>query len=549
MNNSNVKIFNKFLIGFFLISVLFIIVLIIDGYFSIGMLSDSYMDTYSSVNSSISQKLTSTIPLKDNSRFRPLEYLTLQGLANIKVLLGISYDNFIIYNLTNLFLLISISFITGLIILKRSQNNTSALLPVVLLLLYPNTIHNICWTSAIVDLLCTLFCLFSLFFIIFYFEKNNFANAVISVLFLLLSLFTKETALVLLPVEILILYSFFGKESFRKLKYVYLSGILILILYFAYRVLVINSFANVNSLSILNFNIIGEITLKTLISIFIPLDYLTLNNLLKVYDFQLIIYLLALILLSVSILLIILKSKCFKSFFFILFFFIVSISLYYIAGYVRPQMMLFPFVFILIIIFSNLKNYNGYGFKGFNGIIWVLLIFILFNWSYWSIKVIEDWKEAYKITILNIENFSSLEINKEKCNLILASPSRIKQSFMLENVSGAYNFWRYHSHLMIDTLINVLNTAALDKNSLTSKLEVSKLTSNSYEIKAKGITQFFEIQGYKLENNRDKIYETKRIKIYPLGVNYFNKVNQVKVEIINGCDVFLYDSLSYIKLK
>jgi hypothetical protein len=91
---------------------------------------------------------------------------------------------------------------------------------------------------------------------------------------------------------------------------------------------------------------------------------------------------------------------------------------------------------------------------------------------------------------------------------------------------------------MKDTLINVLNTAELDKKSLTSKLEVSKLTSNSYEIKAKGETQFFEIQGYKLENYLDKLYEIKQIKIYSLSIDYFGKVNKVKVEIINGCEVY-----------
>jgi hypothetical protein len=541
--------YKKYFIYFLLFSFLYILILYISGFFNIGMLSDSYMDTYSSVNSTISQKLTSAIPFKDNSRFRPLEYLMLQGLANFKVLFGISYDNFIVYNITNLFLLISIAFILGLIIFKRSQKNISALLPVVFLFLFPNTIHNICWTSAIVDLLCSLFCVLSLYFLIDYFEEKKFYKAVISILFLLLSLFTKESAIMLLPVEFLILYSFFGNKSFLKLKFVYLSGILILIFYFLYRVFVINSFFNTYSQTILNSNIIKEITLKTLISIFIPLDYLSLNNLLKNYNFQLIIYLLALISLSVSIFLIIIKGKSFKSFFFILFFFIVTTSLYYVVGYVRPQMMFFPFVFILIIIFSNLKKFNYSSFKLLKRIIYVLLIFIFFNWTIWSFKVIEDWKEVYKITTINITNLSRMDINKDKCNLILASPSRIKQSFMLENVSGAYNFWKYHNHLMKDTLINVLNTAALDKNSLTSKLEVSKLNLNSYEIKAKGETQFFEIQGYKLENYLDKSFDTKQIKIYPVNVNYFGKVNQVKVEIVNGCEVYLYDSLNYIRLN
>ena len=77
------------------------------GFFKIGILSDTFGDAYTAVNSNVADKIINNLQFIDVNRYRPVLFLSLQGIVNLNSLLGIPYDSFILYKVINILLYFS----------------------------------------------------------------------------------------------------------------------------------------------------------------------------------------------------------------------------------------------------------------------------------------------------------------------------------------------------------------------------------------------------------------------------------------------------------
>ena len=127
------------------------------GFFSIGLLSDDYLNIYDAVNSTFYQKLTGNLPFTNAFHIRPFYYLSLEKSVNLSTLFGFAPDNFLWFRIQNLMLLYFIAFTAGLTVYYLTKKASVSLICSITILLYPNNINNICWMAARVDLICGFF--------------------------------------------------------------------------------------------------------------------------------------------------------------------------------------------------------------------------------------------------------------------------------------------------------------------------------------------------------------------------------------------------------
>ncbi len=197
------------------------------------------MNFYDAVHSTLGEKYAGTLPFTNPLHFRPLYYLSLQISSSLHDTLGFAYDDFIFYRIQNLVLYFIITFLSGWIILRKTKKPVYAVITALVILLFPNNIHNICWTAGRVDLLCGMFYLGAFYFSLQYPESKSKSGFVLAALFFILALMTKETALTF-PFVILIFYFYSGgikriKENLHLL--ITVTGILIIYLIYRFAVL------------------------------------------------------------------------------------------------------------------------------------------------------------------------------------------------------------------------------------------------------------------------------------------------------------------------
>jgi hypothetical protein len=219
---------------------LYCIALYFTGFFNIGLLSDDYLNFHDAVNSSLLDKFTGTLAFTNPSHFRPLYYLSLQVSSYLHNLLGFSYDNFIFYRIQNLVVFFADVFLAGWIIFKKTGKPYYSLFALIIISLFPNNLHNICWTAGRVDLLCCLFYLLALHFFFEYLRINSSLKLVLSILSFVLALSAKETAVTLPFVIVLFLMFENGPRGLKKNIKVPLLFFGILALYIIYRTAVLN---------------------------------------------------------------------------------------------------------------------------------------------------------------------------------------------------------------------------------------------------------------------------------------------------------------------
>ncbi|MCI0448484.1 MAG: hypothetical protein L0Y79_01710, partial [Chlorobi bacterium] len=286
----------KFTIYVFIIYLIFAVALYFIGYFKIGLLSDDYLNFYDALNSNLNQKITGQLPFTNTFHTRPFYYLSLEKSVWLHDLLGFGYDDFIWYRVQNLVLLLLISYIAGRIVLLITNKLSISLIAALTIIIFPNNLNNICWTAGRVDLLCALFYAIAIYLLYLYLNRKHLLLLSGIIVFFLLALMTKELAITLPAVLVLMAYFTNGKEALRNNKSVFISLFGILGLYIIFKVFLLSN----DLLEIATLYQSGPLSnapgvfSRGIISLTIPLDYLTLNLYLQTHNKIVFLYLLSL---------------------------------------------------------------------------------------------------------------------------------------------------------------------------------------------------------------------------------------------------------------
>lgn len=526
------------------------IILYFLGYFKIGLLSDDYLNFYDATHSTFSQKITGSLPFTNVFHIRPVYYLSLEKSVQIQDWLGLAYDNFVWIRIQNLCMLLMISLLTGYIVLHTSRRMSLSLIAIASVLLFSNNINNICWTAARVDLICVLFYLSALYFTIQFCDNDNILTFILAVVSFILSIFTKELAVTLPVVVLLLIYFTKDKEGLKKSRNILISFFSILALYFIYRFLILgNNIAEITTLY--QESPLGSapgVLARGLISLSIPMDYLALNYALRNDNKIIILYLFALYGAVIYLIWITFKIDVYKYFGQLMILMIILILPYAIVGYIRPQMALLPFIILtihILWIYSHQRKFNTYLNKNIlRGFYVVVFIF----WGYWSAVSVQDWLTSYEKAKINVDNLMKIEPVPGKHTILIGNPGRFKQTFMFDKMTGAYNFWKEKRFEIKDTINDVIQTAAITESSIGAKLEYKMIQPGEYEIKTNAPRHFFYIEGYNFDRTKMG-FQNKDISVIFTEFNNVDKPIKMQLKVLSpDANVYLAEELGFIKL-
>ncbi len=214
---------------------------------------------------------------------------------------------------------------------------------------------------------------------------------------------------------------------------------------------------------------------------------------------------------------------------------IALIAPYLYVDYIRPQMILIPFIIIVMYITISLdwlKNFlASIKIKSFTAILIILLAFF----CYYSYNTVNEWLTAYDNARHRMESLLKTGIDSNKHTIIVGNAGRLKQSFMFDKLTGAYGYWKYKNFTVKDTINDIVQTGALDVASLNSKLEYKEIQPGEFEISATGKTQFFYMEGF--DNDYAKwTFTNKDMSVEAASYNFFNKPIRIKLKILSaGC--------------
>ena len=149
------------------------------------------------------------------------------------------------YHLTNAF----IHIFNGLLLYHFSfillNNNRLSIISTAIFTLHPIIGHSIFWISGRTDMISLTFYLSSLIFIVHFIDKSELKFLVISQLFFLCAILSKEIAITIPLAQYLILYYKIDKKKSKHgikqlIPKVILSNVVVLFLFFSYRYLIFN---------------------------------------------------------------------------------------------------------------------------------------------------------------------------------------------------------------------------------------------------------------------------------------------------------------------
>jgi hypothetical protein len=514
------------------------------------MISVTYTDTYSSLNSSFGDKFTNNLPLKDAVRFRPLDYLSLQLLANLKSFLGFGYDNFIIYNLTSLLLFYLTLYIIGLIIQKFYGGLRKSFVAIGIISIFPNVLLNLCWLSALNDILMTFLAVLSLYYILLYNQEFlKIRYLVFSYSLFIFVLLEKDTAIVVFPVLVLVYLNIYGFKKLINRYKIFLPYLTIFIIYIIFRVYIIQS---VSVASIKEYEVDNKIInsvfvyFKSVISILIPVDYLNLLFQLERIDIAILLYLIILIFYTVLLFRFLNKLKLLRIFLLFLVFMLISVFPYIYVGYIRPQLIYLNFIFLIILIFTskhesfNLKNKTKF-------VLLIASVIISIYWIIWSYSNIRDYLTSYNQSIQDVEKLLELTSDKPGKIYTLCTPSRMKQSYIEDDILGLYNFRKYKGHVIRDTIIPVANIAALDYESLLSEINLVRNRDSSFDIYLKGESQYFDFRS-DVFSGKPPIFNTNLYTVNFVEYNRLNKPIRINIKFFKKLNLYMFRKEGYKKL-
>lgn len=533
MNANNVSIFKSYL----LVTFLFVILLIICGYFKIGYLSDDYLNHYSANISSISEKFTSKVVYYNNLHFRPLWFLSFSFDMFIGKSFNFASDGFVISRIHNLLLYVFFAFFVSYNLYYRTQNHSFTILLYLIVLLFPNNLHSLLWITCRNDTQIGSLGFLSMILFFVYKRNGKPVYLILSTCAFGFALFFKETAIIFPFVIFIIFYYFYQEKTSVRLKdYIYHFSILLA--YILYKLLYLNTSSN-DILNYYKFSIFDRINVfsKAVISLLSSEDYLSL-----IYNYNhLSINLIPLFIPSILILIIIFfayKEQPKKILYlFILFFF--SIVPNIIAGYIRPQLVIVPFTILLLPIIFEITFLK----KNKQLFVKYLFVFLLLIFAFESYNRLNEYKNSYNLLKNNIDLISFKSIASEKEPVFLFLPSRLKQTYILDYIQATYNFFKYKNFVINDSIYGFVNYAALDKESLNSEIIIDKINDSTITALCAGETQFF----FNNDNNSVFDYENHYIKCeFQRDYMFLNKCKKVRLTLK---DKFKYNyiALSYNK--
>lgn len=520
------------------------------GYFKIGLLSDDYLNYYDAAHSTLTQKFTGSLPYSNTFHFRPLYYISLEKNIALNQWLGLAYDDFVIYRAQSLLILLMISLIAGYIVMHISRRMSLSLIAIASVLLFSNNINNICWTSARVDLICVLFYMTAIYFIMQYADSKTPLTYALTLLSFILALLTKEIAITLPLAALMLIYFTKEKQGLQNTSSILIALFAILGVYFIYRFIILGN--DVSGMATLyQENPLGSapgVFARGLISLTIPMDYLALNYALRNDNKIILLYLIALYGAVFYLIWIMVRINVYKYVGQLIALGFLLLLPYAIVGYIRPGMAFLPFVILtihLLWIYSHQRKFNTYLNKKVLRIFYVI-VFIF--WGYWSGTAVQDWLTSYEKSKVNVENLIRIAPEPNKQTVLIGNPGRFKQTFMFDKMTGAYNFWKEKQFTVKDTINDIIQTAAIMEESIGAKLECRTIAPGEFEIKTNAPRSFFYIEGFNIEKTRMG-FQNNDISVVFSEFNNVDKPIRMTLKILSpNVNCYLADNLDFIKI-
>lgn len=531
--------FGKLILSIVILHFLF---LYLSGYFEIGLISDDYLNFISAGSSSFEEKFSGSIPFYSNYHFRPLWFLSMDLSIHLHTLLDLSKDNFVQYRAENLICFYIFTVLACFFLKQITGNKFSPVLFFLICLIYPCNLNSICWTAGRVDIICGIFLMSSLIFSYRHFRSGRFSDFMISLTFMILSLFTKETSVIIPVVTLLIFLISFGKDAVLKIKYLLLCEFIILICYFIFKIFYIgNSLSGV--LTIYGdqgiFNRAGVI-IRALVSLTVPYDYLSVQYYTGSLDITFILYMSVLVIVAADLIIHLKKSHVLKYLYLVCIVFLITISPNLIAGYFRPQLILIPFIITFLTLFILLSKSVSY-----NRPVKLLLFILIAFWSCLSFNLVKEWNFAYNESRSDINEIckEDIDFSGNKKVYLIGIPSRYRMASMLDYASGPFNYWCRDGFLFEREITDIIHIGALDVNSLNSEIKVAILDSNELDVSVTGDTQY--LLKLDLLNNE---FRDNQTEISFSEFNSFGKPTKAKIKFISDDrKVFIFSNGKILK--
>ena len=157
-------------------------------------------------------------------------------------------ENSKVSHTTNIILFILSIYLMYVFLLKLQLNKYVLQCVLLMSAVHPALTSVSVWIAGRNDSLLTIFTILSLINVLEYLQNNKLKNLVLTIVFFAISLFTKESAIVLAVIIPVFMFSI-NKFNIKKLLNIYFGFILFIILYF-----VLRSFASVNSSFVTGYN-------------------------------------------------------------------------------------------------------------------------------------------------------------------------------------------------------------------------------------------------------------------------------------------------------
>lgn len=520
------------------------------GFFSIGLVSDDYMNIYDAINSTFYQKLTGTLPFTNTFHIRPFYYLSLEKSVSLSALFGFAQDNFVWFRIQNLILFFFIAFSAGLTLFYLTKRASVSLVCSAAILLYPNNINNICWMAARVDLICCFFFIISVLLFFLYSDTGKRSFFILSMITFSLALLTKELAITFPAVIMLAEYFRKGKSGIKKAMPLMIGVVSILVIYFIFRIGILgNNVAEITTLyqSFPLSNAPGVFA-RALIALSIPMDFITINFQLRNDNKLIILYLFILYGTAFYLIWNSVRTDIYKIIGQLTAFFFILITPYAIVGYIRPQMILLPFVVLSIFLLYLYSEQRRLSIKLKKSVLRTSFIAAMVFWGIWSAGTVMDWQTSYDKARINVDKLISTPIEPGKKIVLIGNPGRFKQTFMFDKMTGAYGFWKDKQYSIKDTINDVIQTAAFQESSIGAKLECTVISPKEFEIKATAPKQFFYIEGYSSERIRTG-FKNNDISVEFTEFNTVDKPIKLKLSVLSDkVACYLAEELGFRKI-
>jgi hypothetical protein len=345
-------------------------------------------------------------------------------------------------------------------------------------------------------------------------------------------------------------YFRYGKEGLKKSSYIIITLCLLLVFYFVFRILILGN--NITEIATLyQVNPLGNapgVFARALIALSIPLDFISLNYQLRNDNKIIFLYLTVLYGAGFYFIWTALRSDVYRIIGNILALFFILIAPYAIVGYLRPQMILLPFVIITIYVLYLYSQQKILSIRLKKSVLKVCFIAALLFWGYWSAEAVSDWKTSYEKAKINVDNLIKTPHDPAKKMILIGNPGRFKQTIMFDKMTGAYSFWKTKDFIINERINDIVQLAAVQESSIGAKLDVKEISANEFEIKTNAPKTFFYIEGYDNERIRSG-FKNDDISVQFTEFNNVNKPIKLKLSILSeNIECFLAEELGFRKI-